>query len=79
MSPTSPPPKFFMSILRSKYFSETHKIPLYTNQTNSLSQTQKLPFTNPYYPFSNLSKIQNKYSKLNLDLANANAEDEALR
>jgi len=56
-----------MSILRSKHFSQTQLIPLYTNPTNSLSQTQKFPFTNPYYPFSNLSKIQNKCSKFNLD------------
>ena len=56
-----------MSILRSKHFSQAHQILLYINPTNSLSQTQKLPFTNPYYPFSNLSKIQNKHSKLNPD------------
>ena len=45
-----------MSILRSKHFSQIQQIPLYTNPTNSLSQTQKFAFTNPLYPFSNLSK-----------------------
>ena len=44
-----------MSIPRSKHFSQTQQI-LY-------HKPKKFPFTNPEYPFLNLLKIENKYSK----------------